>query len=180
MYSPGNVDLLIVDDDDDFRGTVVRRCRRRKLQVQDVSSGEEAWELLQKRQFDVAIVDMVMPGISGLELLEKLKFAEMECEVIMLTGQATIETAVQAMKLGAYDFLTKPFPLAELEMLIQKAYERRQLSKENKQLKSLLQRNEPQWEFVGKSPAVKEVFGLIERAGPTDKAILIPGGKRHR
>ncbi|MCH7689156.1 MAG: sigma-54-dependent Fis family transcriptional regulator, partial [Planctomycetes bacterium] len=64
---------------------------------------------------------------------------------------------------------------AELEILIQKAYERRQLSKENEQLKSLLQRNEPQWEFVGESPAVKEVFGLIERAGPTDKAILIQG-----
>jgi len=175
LYSPGNLDLLIVDDDTDFRSTVVRRCRRRGLQVQEASSGEEAWDYLQKRQFDVAIFDMVMPGISGLELLEKLKAAEIETEVILLTGQGTIEAAVNAMKLGAYDFLTKPFPLAELEMLIQKAYERRELRKENEQLKALLHRNEPRWEIVGESPDIKEVLRLIERAGPADRAILIQG-----
>jgi DNA-binding NtrC family response regulator len=93
----------------------------------------------------------------------------------MLTGEGTIESAVRAMKLGAFDYLTKPFPLAELEELIQKAYERRLLRKENTQLKEVLQRGEQKSEMVGSSPQMQEVFRLIERAGRTDKAILIQG-----
>jgi DNA-binding NtrC family response regulator len=93
----------------------------------------------------------------------------------MLSGQGSIETAVQAMKLGAYDFLTKPFPLSDLETLISKAYERRQLRKENEQLKSVIQRSTPDTQMIGESPAMQKVFRLIERAGPTDKAILIQG-----
>jgi DNA-binding NtrC family response regulator len=118
---------------------------------------------------------MVMPGLSGIQVLEQLKLTHPECEVILLTGQGTIEAAVQAMKLGAYDFLTKPFPLAELEILIEKAYERRQLRKENDQLKAVLNRTKTEPTIIGKSPAMQEVFRLIERAGPTDKSILIQG-----
>jgi DNA-binding NtrC family response regulator len=93
----------------------------------------------------------------------------------MLTGEGTIETAVQSMKLGAFDYLTKPFPLADLEGLIQKAYERRLLSKQNRQLKAALKRSEPSSQMMGESAAMQEVFRLIHRAGPTDKAILIQG-----
>ena len=93
----------------------------------------------------------------------------------MLTGQGTIETAVQAMKLGAIDFLSKPFPLAELEVLIENAYETGQLRKENRQLKTVIKRGQVEPEIVGKSAAMQEVFRLIDRAGPTDKAILIQG-----
>jgi DNA-binding NtrC family response regulator len=123
----------------------------------------------------VIVLDMVMPGLSGIAVLEQLKLANPESEVIMLTGQGTIETAVQSMKLGAYDYLTKPFPLGELEVLIEKAYERRQLRKENVQLKEALSRAQSDPEIVGRSPVMQEVFRLIERAGPTDKAILIQG-----
>ena len=140
MFDPNKVDLLLVDDDAEFRGTVARRCLRRGFQVQEATSGEEALGLTERRQFDVAVLDMVMPGLSGLQLLEKLKGANPECEVIMLTGQGTIETAVQAMKLGAIDFLSKPFPLAELEVLIENAYETGQLRKENRQLKTVIKR----------------------------------------
>ena len=93
----------------------------------------------------------------------------------MLTGQGTIQTAVEAMKLGAYDYLTKPFPMKGLESLIEKAYERRQLKKENLQLRALLRRSEPEDVMVGQSPPMQEIFRLIERAGPSDKAILIQG-----
>ncbi|NOX54125.1 MAG: sigma-54-dependent Fis family transcriptional regulator [Planctomycetes bacterium] len=175
MYDPANVDLLIVDDDDDFRATIVRRFERRGFNICEAATGEEALGLIEQRQFDVGIFDMVMPGLSGLELLEKLKAEGSEMEIIMLTGQGTIESAVQAMKLGAYDYLTKPFPLAELELLIQKAYERRQLGKENRQLRALLERSQPKWNLIGESPAMREVYRLIERAGPSDKAILICG-----
>ena len=174
-YDPKKVDLLLVDDDADFRESVARRVMRRGYQVQEATHGEQALQLASLRQFDVVILDMVMPGMSGIQVLEQLKLSHPECEVIMLTGQGTIEAAVQAMKLGAYDFLTKPFPLAELEILIEKAYERRQLGKENAQLKEVLSRERTEPDIIGKSPAMQEVFRLIERAGRTDKAILIQG-----
>ncbi|MCH8045981.1 MAG: sigma-54-dependent Fis family transcriptional regulator [Planctomycetes bacterium] len=169
------IDLLVVDDDPDFRSTIVRRFLRRGYHVEEAANGEEALGLCGRRQFDVMILDMVMPGLSGIEVLEKLKENHSECEVIMLTGQGTIEIAVQAMKLGAFDFLSKPFPLAELEVLIEKAYDRRELHKENKQLKAALKRTQGSSEMIGNSPAMQEVFRLIARAGPSDKAILIEG-----
>ena len=174
-YSPEKINLLIVDDDAEFRATVLRRFGRRGFNVQEAADGAEALQWASRREFNVAIVDLVMPGISGLELLGKLKESHPECQILLLTGQGTIETAVEAMKRGAYDFLTKPFPLAELEVLIQKAYERQQLQKENKQLSAVLERTEPTFEIIGNSASMREVFRLIDRAGPTDKAILIQG-----
>ena len=176
MYDPKKIDLLLVDDDPDFRGSVARRFLRRGYQVQEASSGPDALAFCERRQYDVVILDLVMPGVSGIEVLEKLKAAHSESEVIMLTAQGTIETAVQAIKLGAYDFLTKPFQLTELEVLIEKAYERRNLRKENQQLQAVLERQRPaEPEMIGRSAAMQEVFRLIERAGPSDKAILIQG-----
>ncbi len=172
---PKSIDLLLVDDDPDFRESVARRFTRRGFRVQEAAHGEQALQLAGLREFDVVILDMVMPGFSGMQVLEQLKLTQPECEIIMLTGQGTIETAVQAMKLGAYDFLQKPFPLSELEVLIEKAYERRQLRKENAQLKAVLRRAETPLQIIGESPAMQEVFRLIERAGPTDKSILIQG-----
>jgi DNA-binding NtrC family response regulator len=174
-YNPQQIDLLLVDDDADFRETVARRFLRRGFRVAEASDGQQALQLAERRQFDVVILDMVMPGMSGIQVLEQLKVSHPEGEVILLTGQGTIEAAVQAMKLGAYDFLTKPFPLAELEILIEKAYERRQLRKENEQLKAVLTRAQVEPMIVGKSAPMQEVFRLIERAGPTDKSILIQG-----
>ena len=170
-----NIDLLIVDDDEEYRSTVARRFSRRGYRIQEAADGETALERAAHRQFHVAVVDLVMPGMSGLETLEKLKAGSPDCEVVMLTGQGTIETAVDAMKRGACDFLTKPFPLAELEIVVQKAFEQRQLRRENQQLKAVLKRNQPSSEILGQSAAIKEVLRLIERAGPTDKAILIQG-----
>jgi len=175
IYDPKRIDLLLVDDDPDFRGSVARRFLRRGYQVQEAANGEDALSLAERRQFDVAVVDMMMPGLSGLELLERLKNSHPEIEVILLTGQGTIESAVQAMKLGAYDYLTKPFPLAELEVLIEKAYERRILRKENQQLQAVVSRTQSAPDIIGKSAPMQELFRLIERAGPTDKAILIQG-----
>ncbi|HTN77068.1 MAG TPA: sigma-54 dependent transcriptional regulator [Pirellulaceae bacterium] len=175
MSIGNSFDLLLVDDDAEFRDTIARRFRRRGVSVHEAASGEEALGLAERRQFDVAIFDLVMPGMSGVELLEKFRAHHAECEVILLTGQGSIETAVQAMKLGAGDYLTKPFPLSELEVLIDKAYHRRLLAKENRQLKTLLKRSEPKHSMIGQSAPMQEIFRLIERAGPSDKAILIQG-----
>jgi DNA-binding NtrC family response regulator len=170
------IDLLIVDDDPEFRSSVVARFTRRGHNVQDAGDGETALALAERRQFDVAVIDMMMPGMSGLELLERLRAQNPESEVIILTGQGSVETAVQAMKLGAFDYLTKPFPLADLEPLIEKAYERRKLRKENQQLQAVLGRNQRvEGDMIGESKPMQELFRLIQRAGPTDKAILIQG-----
>lgn len=175
MSNVDDVDLLVVDDDDEFRDTLVRRYARCGFRVSDASCGDEALDMVQRRDFDVAVFDMMMPGLSGLELLEKFKESQVECEVILLTGKGSIDTAVQAMKAGAFDYLQKPFPLQDLETVIRRAKERRALRKENQQLKALLERNQPQSNMVGQSPAMREVYRLIERAGPSDKAILIQG-----
>jgi DNA-binding NtrC family response regulator len=175
LFSPQNIDLLIVDDDDEFRATLARRFTRRGFCVHQTAAPAEALDLAERRAFDVALVDLVMPEMSGVELLVKLKRSQPECEVIMLTGQGTIEAAVEAMKQGAFDFLTKPFPLAELELRIQRACERRLLSKENRQLKELTARGQAASEMIGESPVMKEIERLIQRAGPTERAILIQG-----
>jgi DNA-binding NtrC family response regulator len=175
MKLPPAFDLLVVDDDAEFRDTLRNRFTRQGFEVQTAANGREALALGERRNFDVAIFDMMMPEMTGLELLKRFKESHPDCEVILLTGQGSIESAVEAMKLGAYDYLQKPFPLKDLENVAIKAFERRNLRKENKQLKVLLERSQPSSEMVGQSPAMQEVFRLIERAGPSDKAILILG-----
>ncbi len=175
MTKADTIELLVVDDDDEFRNTMARCFIRKGFQVHEAADAEQALALAQRWDFHVAIFDMMMPGMSGLELLEKFKENDSVCEVILLTGKGTIETAVQAMKTGAFDYLTKPFPLKDLEVVIEKAAERRKLVKENAQLRTLLKRSQPATDMVGNSAAMQEVYRLIQRAGPSDKAILIQG-----
>jgi len=169
------IELLLVEDEADFRDTCARWMTRKGHRVEQAANGQEALAVCERRQFDVAVVDMNMPGISGLELLERMKSANIETEVIILTGQGTIETAVQAMKMGACDYLTKPFPLDDLEQRCRLAWKRGRLAKENRQLREIIRRSEPKTEMVGESPLMKDVFRLVERVAPTDKAVLIQG-----
>ncbi len=175
MTNPQDVDLLVVDDDDDFRATLLARFERSGFSVQAAANAEDAWKLVQRREFHVALLDMMLPDITGLQLMERFHEHHVDCQVILLTGKGTIESAVEAMKLGAFDYLTKPFPLKDLETRIEKAHERFQLKKENRQLRLLLERGEPNDEMVGQSSTMLELFRLIDRAGPSDKAILIQG-----
>jgi len=169
------IDLLFVDDDAELRELLVKRFQQRGHCVEGAALGEQALELLQRREFDVAVLDMMLPDTTGIDLLQRIKAGNSECEVLILTGQATVESAVASMKAGAFDYLVKPFPLRDLEALIEKAYLHRQLAKENQQLKAILARGTPAPRMVGNSPAIQEVFRLVERAGPSDKAILIQG-----
>lgn len=169
------IDLLLVDDDEIYRPAAARHFSRRGFRTQDAANGETALQLAARRKFDVAVIDLVMPGLSGLETLVRLKERTPDCEAVMLSGEGTIETAVDAMKRGAFDFLTKPFPLPELEVVVQKAFEQRQLRQENRQLKAVLRRREPPSEIIGRSDPLIEVLRLVDRAGPTDKSILIQG-----
>ena len=123
MHDRHHIALLVVDPDESFRTTLARMFVRRGFQVQEAVDGESALSTAQRRTFDVAILEIKTPGLSGIELLEKFRDSHSECEVIVLTGEGTIELAVQAMKLGIYDFLTKPFPIYDLEIVVIKAHE---------------------------------------------------------
>lgn len=175
MESDAPISLLIVEDDDQFREMSSEWMKRKGHRVQSAANSQEALHLCQRQTFDVVIADMNMPGLTGLELLQRLKSDGIESEVIILTGQATIQTAVEAMKLGACDYLTKPFPLSELEHRCRQAAERGRLRRENANLKTLIDRHRPASQIIGESPSMKELFRLIERVGPTDKTVLIQG-----
>jgi DNA-binding NtrC family response regulator len=169
------LDLLLVDDDAELRSDVAGYFSRHDHCVEQCASGEEALELLERRTFDVLVLDLMMPGMSGLDVLKELQARHAECEVVVLTGEATVESAVEAMKLGAREFLTKPISLKELDRLVRKAYETGQLRKENRQLKAALRQQQKSPNIVGESPQMQELFRLVARVGPTDKPILIQG-----
>ena len=162
-----DLDLLLVDDDDLLRVDMAEFFTAQGHRVFESSTGEQALDLSEQRAFDVVVLDLVMPGCSGMDVLKELHQRNAECEVVVLTGEATIEAAVEAMKLGAREFLSKPIRLKELDRLVRKSYEAGQLRKENRQLKAALRRQQSPPAIIGTSPAMQEVFRLIERVGPT-------------
>jgi DNA-binding NtrC family response regulator len=170
-----NISILTVDDDDEFRGVVVRRFQRRGYEVAHTGSPSEALALAEQKHFDVAILDIAMPEMDGVQLLERLRQIDPDTQPIMLTGQGTIETAIRAMKLGAYDYLTKPCELAELEVQVERAYEKAQLARENQNLKSALRRSGPPTQIIGNSPVIRQVLHMIEKVAATDSSVLIQG-----
>jgi len=169
------IKMLIVEDEDDFRDTCTRWMQRKGHSVTAVSNGAEALGLCERQHFEVAVFDMNMPGMSGIELLQRVQQAKIEMEVIILTGQGTIESAVSAMKMGACDYLTKPCSLGDLEHHCLLARNRGQLRKENRQLKELISRTRPPTSLVGESTAMRDVVRMIEKVAPTDKPVLIQG-----
>ena len=117
--------VLIVDDEKDFLETLVRRMMKRDLNVTGVGSGEEALEILCQNEFDVVLLDVRLPGINGIETLREIKVRYPLTEVIMLTGHASTEVAIEGMELGAFDYLVKPMTIDDLLYKIQDAYEKR-------------------------------------------------------
>ena len=169
------LDLLFVDDDPELRSDMAKFFARQGNRVTECADGRQALDLVEQRAFDVIVLDLAMPTLSGLDVLRELQVRNSECEVVVLSGEATIEAAVEAMKLGAREFLTKPISLKELDRLVRKAHETGELRKENRQLKAVLSRQQSSPDFIGDSPQMREVFRLIARVGATDKPILIQG-----
>ncbi|MBU3949629.1 MAG: response regulator [Proteobacteria bacterium] len=117
--------LLLVDDEEDFRTTLAARLKRRNLDISDAGSGEDALELLKQKSFDVAIVDIKMPGMDGIETLRHIKKIDPLMEVILLTGHASIEAGIEGIKSGAYDYIIKPCNIDALLDKIEDAHRRR-------------------------------------------------------
>jgi DNA-binding NtrC family response regulator len=169
------IDLLLVDDEDDFRETAADYFRRRGHRVKAVASGKEAIAAIRAQQFEVAVLDVHMPELDGVTLLPQLLEEDDELQVLMLTGGATVDTAVASMKAGAIDYVTKPIRLADLERLIRKAARTTQLQRENNRLRQLVRRQSSGPQMIGSSPEMKDVFRLIQRVASTDMPVLIEG-----
>jgi DNA-binding response OmpR family regulator len=122
--------ILIIDDDDAVRNTLLRTLRGAGHTVQEAASGQEGFDLARGGAFDVVLSDLQMPGLSGLDVLRKLRDARVDSTFIILTGFGTLETAIEALRLGAVDFLQKPFLRDELLARIHSAAERRQLARQ--------------------------------------------------
>ena len=170
--------LLVVDDESNLRLVVQKELSRQGHEVETASDGEAAWETLEREDFDVLLCDINMPRLDGIGLLRRLREkSENPPEVIMLTGQATVESAIEAMKLGAYDYLTKPYRITELSALVTQACEKQRLKIDNQRLRAQIERsnNKNMPEIVGESPQMKEVLRLVQRVAPSDTSVLITG-----
>lgn len=168
--------ILVVDDDAGMRETLEAVLSADGYKVSTAANGKEAIEILERSKFDIILLDLKMPDCKGTELLPKIKKLDPDNIIIMMTAYGTIKTAVEAVKLGAYDFITKPFELEEVRMIIQKALEIKQLSIENEKLREILSENVVLKGIVGKSPEMIKVFETIKKVVNYDVTILITGG----
>jgi DNA-binding NtrC family response regulator len=172
---PGQIRLFIVDDDEPLRQTLTSRFQRQGMQVVAAACMAEALDLAKSHSFDVALLDLHLPDGSGVELLAQLKIGQPEIEALMLTGHGSVETAIQALKLGAYDYLTKPFHLPELEIHIQKAFEKVRLARRERQWVEQIRYESPRYRLVGSSPSMHRIVQLIEKVALTEATVLIRG-----
>jgi two-component system response regulator PilR (NtrC family) len=168
--------ILVIDDEDIMREILEALLTREGYHVRLAASGEEGLELAKSAPFDAAIVDVMMPGIDGIATLDELKKIDEELPVLMITAFASVETAISAMKRGAFDYITKPFKNDEVLVVVKNALERRQLMAENTALKQNLQAQYQNFAgIIGRSPRMKQVFDLIIQAAPSRSTILITG-----
>jgi len=167
--------ILIAEDEANLRLVLQKELERLGYRVQAAPDGEAALRKLEESNVDVLLCDINMPRIDGMEVLRRVHERPNPPEVIMLTGQATVETAVEAMKLGAYDYLTKPYSITELDVRVKQAAEKRRLRVDNLRLREQLARQSGLPEIVSVSPAMTEAVRLVERVAPSEASVLITG-----
>jgi DNA-binding NtrC family response regulator len=176
MGEHGRLSVLIVDDDPKIRRIFTEFISaREKVDVSEAEEGEQAIELLKGRQFDIAFVDLFMPGVGGMQLLEQVKAECRGVEVVMVTAHGTIETAVQAMKLGASDFLVKPFKLDQVSLILERLRRVADLRRENERLREELQERYRAKALLGTSPIMNRCHEVIDRVRREDCTVLILG-----
>jgi len=167
--------ILVVDDSESMREILTNVLTTNGHRASEAASGEAAIGLMQEDIFDIAIVDLRMGQVSGLDLLNTVKDISPDTEVIMITGHATVDTAVEAMKLGAYDFVTKPIKAGQLLLIIDRAMERRELAGSVRALQTQVKERFLFPDIVGHSQSMQNVFALIERVCQADSPVLITG-----
>jgi DNA-binding NtrC family response regulator len=168
--------ILVVDDEDIMREILDALLTREGYHVRMASSGAEGIELAKAVPFDAAIVDVMMPGIDGIGTLEEIRKIDDDLPVLMITAFASVESAIAAMKRGAFDYITKPFKNDEVLLVVRNAVERRRLRSENLALRQTLRSQHQNFPgIVGRSPKMRQVFDLIVQAAPSRSTILITG-----
>jgi two-component system response regulator PilR (NtrC family) len=167
--------VLVVDDELSMREFLAILLEREGYLSEQAGSAEEALKLLESGSFELVISDVSMPGLSGLELLERIKQLTPETAVLLITAYTTAEQAVEAMKLGAYDYIAKPFKVEEIKVLVRNALEKRMLQRENRLLRNEVQERFSFSGLIGKSPKMKAVYTLIEKVAASTATVLILG-----
>jgi two-component system, NtrC family, response regulator HydG len=167
--------ILIVDDELVVRDSLGKWFTSEGYTARPVGSGREALEVIAHSEFDIALLDIKMPGMDGMELQSRLREADPDLTVVIMTGYAAVDTAVQALKRGAYDYITKPVDPDELSHLVFNALEHKRARREVNRLRENLQEVVPGTELIGKSPAMRKVVELIEMVAPTEATVLITG-----
>ncbi len=171
----GGYRILVVDDERPTRLLMEKELPRAGYVVTTAESGEEALEKVRTQDFDVILLDLKMPGIGGMEALRRVRDLGTSGEVVILTGHPDVDSAIEAMKLGAYDYLTKPFKLSELEEVLRRAVERKRLERENAALRRMVAQREPVPILIGQSQVMLALLGTARRIAPSDANVLIQG-----
>ncbi len=170
-----NYSVLVVDDEPGMREFLEIMLTKEGYEVSIASNGEEAIEKIGKESFDLAIVDIQMPGINGIEVLRNTREKNYNTTIIMITAFASHESAIEAMKLGAYDYITKPFKIDEIKLVIRKSLDKNVLEKENTRLKKELETKYGFENFIGSSNSIQQIFSLINRVSELNVNVLISG-----
>jgi len=167
--------LLIVDDDEKVIDSLRRILRKEGYAFFSATSGQDALALLTREEIEVALVDYKMPGMDGFELLKRMKKKYPHIDVIMITGYGTVHSAVDAMKVGAYDYITKPLDPIELRKTLKTLTERKELISENKRLQAELESKYSFEGIIGNAPVMRTIFRTLIKASQSDSHILIQG-----
>ncbi len=167
--------ILFADDEKNLREVLADELRHLGHRVTACADGNEAWAALQKDSFDLLLVDLDMPGTNGLEVIEQARKLESDADAVILTGKGTLETAIEAIHHGVSDYLTKPYKIVDLEMLLRRIAKRRALLRENHAMKKHIEHIEGARKLVGDSAAMAQVHRLIDRIAPTDSTVVILG-----
>ncbi len=167
--------ILIVEDTDSMRQMLAKTFQAEGYQIETVTNGNSAIQALSSRKFDLIITDLKLNDIDGVEVLAAAKDLDTQTQVIVMTAYGSIETAVEAMKQGAYDFITKPFDPERLLVQAKKALENRRLASQNSLLKEVLASNHQFQEIIGTSPKMKEAISLVQKVAPSDTTVLLLG-----
>ena len=167
--------ILVIDDDPSVRNILEEFLQLKGFEVSVVGDGEVGVDVIQEKKIDLYLVDLVLPGMGGIEVLKKVSLLNITIPAIVITGFGAIETAVEAIKSGAFDYITKPFVLEELFLVVQRALNFSKLKKENFSLKRQLKQRYDYQGLIGNSPQMQKVYGLIKKISDTDATILIEG-----
>jgi DNA-binding NtrC family response regulator len=172
---PDPCKVLIVDDEANIRNALAKLLAKSGYSVKSAANVAEGLAMLESNAFDIVLTDLRMAGDGGLELLREVKRRDSRVEVIVMTAYGTVETAVQAMKEGAYDYIEKPVNVDRLPLLLQRALERRSLAEDNVRLRAVVSAREEYGNLVGRSEKITQLYGLIEMVAPTQATVLIQG-----